>query len=1789
MNLCEDVSFLQVDRSCSSSADETRPAARTTTTPHASSIISTAIETSMTIHVNGSSSSSWKESFRKQQFSQSSLDNPNNSKTSPPPPQQQQLNNIHHQYGHQTTIQELQLVFHVSKSTETRSLLRSLNSDTKTIFSNNNHHHKNQDTCSSSSSSLSSESFKFQNNNDNHRHQQQQRRQVMEQGNSSDIRNLNHNMNHLHLDQDTESFSSFSASSSSSNFQKWKLASLDDGKQSSNPGAINNDNKYLSSFYRRKRFSEVPSLWILTMRFTLFLTILFIFSHYIFTTSWLNQLPISTESDENKPVFSSSLRYMSTFMVLAYSLKSRYLKDAISTDIELGKYPVTCQPIPSPYSLEIFSAGLPSSGALGNGSIGNGTVAFPSSTLFVSDPTLVEFLKAGLRKKEKTEEDSVAASTWYRRGSFDKGDDDDSKHRSQKSGNYAVIRQISASVTHTIALADDYRTIYVFGLNENGGLGVPPTDNPVPVLTADNSFVFDWEDQNTLLNKAAFPEMQKQNIQRTPTNYKFKYQQKDIYVKSVNSGAGFSIVLSATGQLFSFGSRNNMGQLGNNSTKPSQTPVLIMDNVDDVSVENDHTVFVIKNRSVGFFGSNANNQMGISSISNETMRDIYFSYFTTPILAYLDSLQIPGYIPQGKGFGVKDVVAGKFNTLIIGDEEVLILGDINNLVTDKQALGLELRPAKFVGRFPGYNVTFEGLAFNKQTVFNGTLASVDDVKLCDRFLLLVDKNKKVWVFGTAAPKRDVSMLGEITPPNFLINFGVPNKVIKAKCGSRHVVVLTEDNVAYGAGSNSYGQLGVSPRIRLGAEIRSPIVLGRNVTDIECGDFNTFLTRDDNTVRAFGLNNLGQLGVKPSPNRSSANTRFLFAVAGTTSVQNNALVKVDYSPVTNISLQTGPFQTFIQTPTSFYVTGRNYNSMFSSLADVIYSPVLVTINAKMICSTFTNTIVLQRDTNDLLLLGADNVYMKNPLTASNKKFKAIACGAYHALMIDQDGGLYSVGLNQNGQLGTGNVGSGTVQATTVSLNGEKAAAISCGAKHSMVLTETGTAYVFGDNSYGQCGISSTNTHNVLTPTKLQTSQTVKKIVAGYYHSHVMLDDGTILSFGRNDYGQLGNLEGTSSSFIFSPTRVLIPSNVRIADISSGAFHTVMLTTTGEVYAFGNNDYGQIGSANDTIQTSNIISLSESRKAILMAMAGGFHSVFLSAPAIKGYCPVITCNGIVRTSADVCNRGNGTCTIEGICSCNTGYFGSNCEFGLCFGKNGTDPTVCNGRGICIYQDTCVCNSNYTGAQCQTLISALDESTILAIALPVTSVVLLILLAGLFIAISLFIIMKKDRKKKSEERETSSGTESAIVGGTESALVGTTQKAGGDFESNLSLSMDKEMNLFQSNSTPVSSSNNTNNTTPFSGTTSYNLNRSTNSNNIRTFMNISQVSTATTLTDNGQYQNSNGGTSMLIDRFTNLSKVGSGAFGVVLKGQDLKQNNQWKAIKLIRFGSLNELNQTLREATHLLRMVHPNIVRVNDVFIDPGQQMLCMEMDFYELGDLEKFIENQMLLGIFTLPEEIVAQLIYQLCSALHYMNTDFNMIHRDVKPSNIFVKNYNRQNSFIEVVLGDFGLAKKGWRNSSTSFNEAQSSSGNSNSDEYVLTNEENTQDLLSKDAHTLLSTQLGFAGTPIYMSWESLVQGKYCFQSDVFSVGVTAYQCLTGDTETCITQLYLKEHQYKLHLKETPESVEQLIRNNFATKAPQCSQELVEIVISMLKKNPEERPLPNQVTQLEYFHKMFNRN
>ncbi|XP_054168107.1 E3 ubiquitin-protein ligase MYCBP2-like [Oppia nitens] len=93
---------------------------------------------------------------------------------------------------------------------------------------------------------------------------------------------------------------------------------------------------------------------------------------------------------------------------------------------------------------------------------------------------------------------------------------------------------------------------------------------------------------------------------------------------------------------------------------------------------------------------------------------------------------------------------------------------------------------------------------------------------------------------------------------------------------------------------------------------------------------------------------------------------------------------------------------------------------------------------------------------------------------------------------------------------------------------------------------------------------------LPPTKLNLPNRVIQIACGLHHSVLLTSSGDVLTFGSNQYGQLGH-----NDFIIRevPTKIFIKSN--IIQIAAGSNHTVLLSSTGQVYTFGNNQKGQLG--------------------------------------------------------------------------------------------------------------------------------------------------------------------------------------------------------------------------------------------------------------------------------------------------------------------------------------------------------------------------------------------------------------------------------------------------------------------------------------------------------------------------------------------------------------------------------------------------------------------------------------
>ena len=208
---------------------------------------------------------------------------------------------------------------------------------------------------------------------------------------------------------------------------------------------------------------------------------------------------------------------------------------------------------------------------------------------------------------------------------------------------------------------------------------------------------------------------------------------------------------------------------------------------------------------------------------------------------------------------------------------------------------------------------------------------------------------------------------------------------------------------------------------------------------------------------------------------------------------------------------------------------------------------------------------------------------------------VVSGAYHSLVVTSSGQLYAFGYNFEGALGNA-IGNGTnipnPTPTPVGLPGAigPVVQVANGYVHSLVLTSSGQLYSFGDNSSGQLGRTANTTPNPIPTLVTLPGQLgpITRIAAGAFDTLVLTASGQLYAFGLNASGQLGNASnnGTNNPNA-TPTLVTLPGATgTIVNVASSAYATYALTSSGQLYAFGYNLYGQLGLlANSGTATAN----------------------------------------------------------------------------------------------------------------------------------------------------------------------------------------------------------------------------------------------------------------------------------------------------------------------------------------------------------------------------------------------------------------------------------------------------------------------------------------------------------------------------------------------------------------------------------------------------------------------------
>jgi serine/threonine protein kinase len=198
--------------------------------------------------------------------------------------------------------------------------------------------------------------------------------------------------------------------------------------------------------------------------------------------------------------------------------------------------------------------------------------------------------------------------------------------------------------------------------------------------------------------------------------------------------------------------------------------------------------------------------------------------------------------------------------------------------------------------------------------------------------------------------------------------------------------------------------------------------------------------------------------------------------------------------------------------------------------------------------------------------------------------------------------------------------------------------------------------------------------------------------------------------------------------------------------------------------------------------------------------------------------------------------------------------------------------------------------------------------------------------------------------------------------------------------------------------------------------------------------------------------------IEGYDSLEQIGVGGMAAVYKARRVSIDKV-VAVKVL-FPHLAEdasfIERFQREARAAARIQHENIVNVIDFGNSGGSYFIVME--YYEGQTLDELLKSHR-----EVPPEIAIQILLEVCYGLESAHKH-DTVHRDIKPGNIIFTNQGA------IKIADFGLAKK-------------------------------------SDATSLITQEGKVIGTPAYMSPEQAAGSDVDGQSDIFSLGVVAYEIL----------------------------------------------------------------------------------
>lgn len=336
------------------------------------------------------------------------------------------------------------------------------------------------------------------------------------------------------------------------------------------------------------------------------------------------------------------------------------------------------------------------------------------------------------------------------------------------------------------------------------------------------------------------------------------------------------------------------------------------------------------------------------------------------------------------------------------------------------------------------------------------------------------------------------------------------------CGDNHILALQDDGTVWAWGVNTYGQIGNGTS----KTVTEPLKVMTGAQKVFAYGETSFALKN-NKVWAWGRNWKGDLY---TPN-----------VEG----RGNATAGKD-SSVPKILSNLGDVQSIsVAYPTAIALTTEGKIVDFSASFDTgIFDYTRTTQPARF---------------------------------ADLAQVKAIAAGNGHGLALLKNGTVWGWGKNDRGQVGN-DIADDTIVYTPQQVPTlHDVVDIAAGNKYSLALKNDGTVWAWGDNSNCQLGSTLSDTP-ILIPTRVKNIPSIVDISGGYNHCLALTDNGRVVSWGDNSYGQLGNSGAPLNKGLFAEDATNLNN---VCAISAGSYISAAVTNDDSIWVWGRNDSGQLG--------------------------------------------------------------------------------------------------------------------------------------------------------------------------------------------------------------------------------------------------------------------------------------------------------------------------------------------------------------------------------------------------------------------------------------------------------------------------------------------------------------------------------------------------------------------------------------------------------------------------------------